>query len=379
MSDQNRLVKFWHELKRRKVVGVIIVYATVAFILMQLAQLLESSLNLPPWFDTVITIAIIIGFPIAIIFSWIFDVSLKGISVTVPEVKKEPYSGSNTQVQEKSIIVLPFDNISSDPEQEYFSDGLTEEIITDLSYIKELLVISRSSAMSFKGSKKKIKEIANEVNVRYVLEGSVRKSGNDLRIVAQLIDSSNDSHIWAEKYTGTTDDIFSIQEKVSKSIAGKLKLKLDINSSSIYNIQDIEVYEAHYKAVNDVYSFDEHKIHKAIKELDDAILRIGDHALLYTTKGWAMWFLVSSGYKPHKYLFEAQKVVQHALQIASESARSYAVLGWIEMLLDVRKAVEYYKKALSIDANDAFALQGIIIISSTIGKKQQSIDYLNRL
>jgi len=233
--------------------------------------------------------------------------------------------------------------------------------------------------MTFKGSKKKIKEIANDVNVRYVLEGSVRKSGNDLRIVAQLIDAQTDTHVWAEKFNGKLDDVFDIQEKVSKSIARELKLKLDINSSSIYNIQDIEVFEAHYKAVNDVYSFDEHKIHKAIRELDDAILKIGKHALLYTTKGWAMWFLVSSGFKPHKYLFEAKKVVQHALQIAPDSARSYAVLGWIEMLIEVRKAVEYYKKALFMDANDSFALQGIIIISSTIGKKQQSIDYLNRL
>ena len=96
---------------------------------------------------------------------------------------------------------------------------MTEEIITDLSHINDLLVISRSSAMTFKGTKKKIGEIAKEVNVHYVLEGSVRKAGNNLRITAQLIDGINDSHIWAEKYTGTLDDIFDIQEKVSSSIA----------------------------------------------------------------------------------------------------------------------------------------------------------------
>ena len=107
-------------------------------------------------------------------------------------------------IKEKSIIVLPFENISPDPDQEYFSDGLTEEIITDLSHIHDLLVISRSSAMTFKGTKKKIGEIAKEVNVRYVLEGSVRKAGNNLRITAQLIDALTDTHLWAEKYSWDT-------------------------------------------------------------------------------------------------------------------------------------------------------------------------------
>lgn len=106
-------------------------------------------------------------------------------------------------MHEKSIVVLPFENISPDPDQEYFSDGLTEEIITDLSHIHDFMVISHSSAMTFKGTRNTIKEIAAKVNVRYVLEGSVRKAANNLRITAQLIDAATDSHIWAEKYTGT--------------------------------------------------------------------------------------------------------------------------------------------------------------------------------
>jgi TolB-like protein len=127
-------------------------------------------------------------------------------------------------VKEKSIIVLPFENISPDPDQEYFSDGLTEEVITDLSHINDLLVISRNTAMIFKGAKKKTRDIAHEVDVRYVLEGSIRKSGNKIRITAQLIDAERDSHIWANKYDGTLDDIFDIQEKVSKSIADSIKV-----------------------------------------------------------------------------------------------------------------------------------------------------------
>ena len=129
-------------------------------------------------------------------------------------------------ISRNSIAVFPFANMSSDPEQEYFSDGLTEEIISDLSRVHSLLVISRSSIMTFKGTQKRLKEIAGEVNVRYVLEGSVRKAGNNLRITAQLIDAGSDSHIWSEKYNGTLEDVFDIQEKVSRSIVEALKLKL---------------------------------------------------------------------------------------------------------------------------------------------------------
>jgi TolB-like protein len=115
---------------------------------------------------------------------------------------------------EKSIVVLPFDDLSPDKDNEYFSDGLTEEIISDLSMIQNLLVISRSSAMTYKGTKKKIKEIGQELNVQYVLEGSVRKAGRNLRITAQLIDAANDTHLWADKYTGILDDVFDIQGRL---------------------------------------------------------------------------------------------------------------------------------------------------------------------
>jgi TolB-like protein len=115
--------------------------------------------------------------------------------------------------QIKSIVVLPFENLSPDPDQEYFSDGLTEEVIADLSKVRSLRVISRSSAMTLKGSNKRIPEIAAELNVRYALEGSVRRAGNNLRITAQLIDATSDGHLWADKYTGKLDDVFDLQEK----------------------------------------------------------------------------------------------------------------------------------------------------------------------
>src|SRR4030043_1478184 len=186
-----------------------------------------------------------------IIIKWYLKYKdLQIIGIPKEEVVMHESKHPIVTVSVKSIIVLPFENISPDPDQEYFSDGLTEEIITDLSHIHGLLVISRSSAMTFKETKKKIGEIAKEVNVRYVLEGSVRKAGNNLRITAQLIDGVNDTHIWAEKYNGTLDDVFEIQEKVSRTIVNSLKLKISVEEKELISkspTKNLEAYNLYLK------------------------------------------------------------------------------------------------------------------------------------
>ncbi len=201
--------------------------------------------------------------------------------------------------QEKSLIVLPFKNMSPDPDQEYFSDGLTEEIITDLSQIRDLLVISRSSAMTLKGTKKKIREIAKEVNVRYVLEGSVRKAGNNLRITAQLINAANDSHLWAEKYKGTLDDVFDIQEKVSHSIADALAFKLlgSENEGMVKRYtEDLEAYNFYLKGLYFRRNLTEKDINQAIEYFNRAIEIDPEYALAYA--GLAYSYMVLAFYTP---------------------------------------------------------------------------------
>jgi TolB-like protein len=148
--------------------------------------------------------------------------------------------------KEKSLIVMPFDNISQDPDLEYFSDGLTEEIITDLSHFNDLSLTSRSSAMTFKGTSKKITEIAFDMGVNYVLEGSVRISGNNVRITAQLIDAIKDIHLWAAKYNGTFDDIFDLQERVACNIAEEVANELCIKkkyNKSMKSIPGARLFE----------------------------------------------------------------------------------------------------------------------------------------
>ena len=233
--------------------------------------------------------------------------------------------------------------------------------------------------MTFKKTSKKITEIAAGVNVRYVLEGSVRKSGNDLRIVAQLIDAQTDTHLWAEKYTGKLDDIFDIQEKVSSLIARELDVKLKSTSYSSTNIHDIKLFDAHYKAVTRIFRFTEEDMQKAIDELDIAIAEVGSNALLLSTKAWAIWHMVNMGVKPFEHLDEAENILQKALLLDPNFPKNHAVLGWVLLLKDFRLAITHFKKALNLDPNDATALQGIVVIISSLGMKTKSIQYYNRL
>ena len=158
----------------------------------------------------------------------------------------------------KSIVVLPFANLSPDPDTEYFSDGLTDEIITDLSRVRALRVISRSSAMRFKGDARGLAAIGRDLACPYVLEGSVRRAANSLRITARLVDAPNDVQLWADKYGGTLDDVFDIQERVSRSIVDALEIRLtpqEAEQLAERPIADVRAQECYLRAQSEIWSF----------------------------------------------------------------------------------------------------------------------------
>lgn len=290
-------------------------------------------------------------------------------------------SGLSAQsCKEKSIIVLPFVNISSDPDQEYFSDGLTEEIITDLSHIHDLLVISRSSAMTFKGSDKKITEIAGEVNVRYVLEGSVRKAGNNLRITAQLIDAKTDAHLWAEKYSGTLDDVFDIQEKVSHSIADSLKIKLsrqDTQRITEKPIADAAAYECYLKANREIWRFTKDGIDRAIEYLTKAEKMIGENAYIYSALADAHLQYINIGVRQQDSIGNVTMYANKALAIDPDFPKAHAVLGWIEYWYgDNQRSVSHFKKALEVNPNEYGALHGLAALLVWHGKAEEAAAYI---
>lgn len=316
--------------------------------------------------------------------SWlIFKLSQWAAGLPRPGKKEVELSQTSQTKSVKSIVVLPFTDLSPQKDQEYFCDGMSEEIITDLSHVHDLLVISRSSAMTFKGTQKKVREIAQELNVHYVLEGSVRKAGNDLRITAQLIDARNDTHLWAEKYSGTLDDVFDMQEKISRSIVDALKLKLSPDEQrrmAEKPIDNVAAYECYFKANVEVNKLTGDAINRAIRYLQNALDIMGDNALLYSGMAYAYLQLVNVGAEHEEFLAQAEAFAIKALAIDKEFAKAHAMLGWIAMWSNPRAANDHLKKAFSISPDDTFVLQGYAIYYvQVVGKFAAAGRLLERL
>jgi TolB-like protein len=233
------------ELRRRNVFRMAVLYLVAAWLVMQVAEVIIDLANLPDRIGPIILGLLVVGFPIALLFSWFYELTAEGVSL---EHDIDPTESTNFVADrrldfiviallcaavilfaydkwrlpgppEKSIAVLPFENLSADPAQEYFSDGISEDLLNLLAQIPELRVISRSSAFSFKGKDIAIPALAGQLNVAHVVEGSVRKIGDRVRITAQLIEARSDSHLWSESYDRKLDDIFAVQDEIAAAIS----------------------------------------------------------------------------------------------------------------------------------------------------------------
>jgi serine/threonine protein kinase/Flp pilus assembly protein TadD len=266
-------------------------------------------------------------------------------------------------VHEKSIAVLPFENISPDRENDYFSDGLTEEIISSLSRIKTLKVVSRTSVMRFKGSTVPLRDIARELSVQYVLEGSVRKNAQDLRISAQLIDAADDSHIWAEKYRGTMEDIFDIQEKVAGEIAQALKVQLTADEHDQIkkrSTDDADAYEKYLKGRFYWGKRTEQGVRKGIEYFEEAARSDPSFALAQVGLADSYNILGFYSYAPPKEAFpRARDAARNALAIDDRLAEAHTSLGYVYHYFDWnwREAEREFRRAMELNPGYATAPQ----------------------
>jgi TolB-like protein/thioredoxin-like negative regulator of GroEL len=261
----------------------------------------------------------------------------------------------------KSIAVLPFTNLSTDPENAYFADGLTDEVTADLSKVRALRVISRTSAMTFKGSAKDVKTIAAELGVRYVLEGSVRRAGGWLRITARLIDASTDAHLWADKYDGPVADVFAFQERLARTIVGALEMRLSTDEErrlAERPVATVHAYECYLRARQEIWRWRKDAIDRAVRLLHEGLETDGDSAGLYATLGLAHLQYREAGIDVGPGpLQEADACAQKVFALAPASLAGLQLRGWIDYSRGrVQEAVRDLKAALEIDPNSADTL-----------------------
>lgn len=308
--------------------------------------------------------------------------ALNGEGLAEPVTKSPADDSFSTTKPQPSIAVLPFINMSADPEQEYFCDGMAEEIINALSHIEDLKVIARTSTFFFKGKDVEISEIGNKLNVETVLEGSVRKAGNKLRITAQLINVSDRAHLWSEKFDRDLEDIFAIQDEISLAIVDALKAKLAPKEKvqlTEHQIDNVKAYEYYLKANEEIYKNVEESINHAIQYLNNAIKIIGDNALLYASLAYANWNLVNIGVKQEDYLDIAKKHAEKALLINPKFSSAHAILGNYELLRgNVSESYSHIKRALAINSDDSWALGMISVVYMVTGKISNALPYFER-
>ncbi|MBE0593591.1 MAG: hypothetical protein IH616_14455, partial [Gemmatimonadales bacterium] len=255
----------------------------------------------------------------------------------------------------KAIVVLPFENLSPDPDNAFFADGLTEEIIADLSRVRALKVISRTSSMALKGSDKGIPAIARELNVRFVLEGSVRRAGSDLRITAQLIDAQTDTPVWAEKLAGRLDDVFDLQERLSRRIVDGLEVTLtDDESRRLAGrpIPDVRAYDAWLQAKQAALDFTPDGLGRAFVLIERALGILGDNPLLLATLAWLHVVSYPAIDPDDGRLVQGESLARRALHLAPDLAWALFTIGVVHQRRgDVQGFVDHVQRALALERN----------------------------
>src|SRR5256886_2938614 len=320
VSERN----FFAELKRRNVYKVAVAYAVVGWLVMQVASTVVPALHLPDAVTTGIVVLVLLGFPIALVIAWAFEMTPEGMKRTedvspnekIPQwsrrkfaafilavvicaaallgyqvfrAKPTPAAGS---LSEKSIAVLPLVNQSGDANQEYFSDGLTEELINGLGKISELRVIGRNSSFHFKGKTDDSRAIGQALGVGNLLEGSVRKAGDRVRIGLQLVNTANGSQRWSETYDRELKDIFAIQEEIAKAVAEQLRVRLLGGAAPIASQpsnQNLTAYNFFLQARAEFEKANAEGASSAISLLDQAIALDPNYAEAYVLKARALY------------------------------------------------------------------------------------------
>ncbi len=440
------MASLWTELKRRNVIRVTVLYAISGWVLLQIADILFGLLDVPGWGLRLVLGLLLLGLPLVMIFSWVFEMTPEGIkresqvdraqSVTsntgrkidrliifglvaivvvlladrilfmsdsgdrVPLAEQTPAAASGTNAvdspaagpggdrQQKSIAVLPFVNMSGDDENEYFSDGLTEELLNLLAKVDDLRVSSRTSSFAFKGKDTSLPSVARELKVANILEGSVRKSGTTVRITAQLIDVETDSHLWSETYNRKLDDIFAIQDEIARAVVDALKVQLLEHGEPAPQAPRETSTDAYltYLRARHTYelgrdSRDKDMIVRAIEQYQSVLETDPNYALAYAGLADAYGLQSISGELSTREGYErSREMAEKALAINPDLVEALLALADIQLEYDwdMEAAERSYRRALEIRPSDAEGLRTYAYFLASDGRMDEAISYYKK-
>lgn len=387
--------KIVSELKRRNVIKVATAYAITGWLIIQIVTAIKEPLSLPNWFDTGIIILVLIVFPIALIIAWAFELTPQGLKKT-EDVRIEEsttkdtgkrlnriiiavllvliafliydrFSNNKTEIidamevvdNSPSIAVLPFTDLSPQKDQEYFSDGLSEELLNVLAKVKEMKVAGRTSSFKFKGQNDDLKKIGKELGVKHILEGSVRKSGNKIRVTAQLIKVEDGFHMWSETYDKeyNASNLFEIQDEISKEVLSQLKITLlkDSGDKKIVLTISTEAYEAYLKGNQLLVNRDANEIKQAINEFKKAIALDSEFGNAYAKLAIAYYHIFAYGsFDSNEATKGMQANALQAIVLDNKSGLAHAALShYYSRIFEREKAFNAMKKAYELAPNNA--------------------------
>ncbi|MEJ8569576.1 tetratricopeptide repeat protein [Elongatibacter sediminis] len=428
------------ELKRRNVFRVGLAYAIAAWLIMQVLEIVLESFGSPAWVMKTVIVVLAAGLPLALIFAWAFELTPEGIkrekdvdrtqsithktgrkldrmiiavlaaavvvllvdrfmgsqigpapaTGTASASKSGSDSGSEAQGNpvpaEKSVAVLPFVNMSSDPEQEYFSDGISEEILNSLARVRDLKVAGRTSSFAFKGENKDLREIGQTLGVENILEGSVRKSGTKVRITAQLIQVGDGFHLWSESYDRELDDVFAIQDEIASAILEQLKAHLlDGERAALASTRaNSEAYDLYLLAKQRIYVRSKPTLESAVDLLDQAIGIDPQYAPAYAQRAITTLLLSDEDYgtiPAEKAEAQALTYVKQAVDLDPEDPEVLAASGLYQMNRPGKtdEAIAALERALEINPNLVNASNWLQAAYARAGRIEEAVEVLETL
>jgi TolB-like protein len=416
----------FEELKRRNVFKVGTAYVVLAWLLAQVTDVFLEPFGAPDWVIKTILLVLLAGFPLALLFAWAFEMTPEGIkkekdvdrsqSIThetgqklnltiililvlalgyfaVDKFYLEPARDTEQAVtaeqgaetdqlteSEKSIAVLPFVNMSEDSSNEYFSDGISEEILNSLARVKELKVAGRTSSFAFKGQNQDLRQIGNALGVEHILEGSVRKAGTKVRITAQLIQVDDGFHLWSDTYDRELDDVFAIQDEIATAILEQLKAHLlDGQAVVVSSTRTVsEAYDLYLQGKQRIFERNQATLESAAEVLDRAIAIDPDYAPAYAQRGIATLLLAEDSYGTipmEQSQSEAKLYLDQALRLDPEQPEALAGMGlyFSNIPGESDQNIDYLERAIAINPNLVNAMNWLQIAYGNAGRQKEAI------